>query len=212
MPAARGQQRRIQRSVRVSVAAGLLVLAAVVVVAAVVTSTWVSAAAVACLLAGATSSRIIYTEVTQTRRDSAVARAEQARDFGHAMTKTHAEHLTYTATMMTRLADRDQEIVSLNGTIRLAEKRADVAEARVKRESKRANDAQERLSALLEEVRAAQEAADQAAAEESAEVWAGLGIPEAAELPTVVDLLAWEERADEALLGDADELDTRRHA
>ncbi len=212
MSAPRGQQRRLQRSVRVSVAAGLLALAAAVVVAAVVTGTWVSAAAVASLFAGATSSRIIYTEVTQTRRDAAVARAEQARDFGHAMTKTHAEHLSYTATMMTRLADRDQAIVSLNGTIRLAEKRADVAEARVKRESKRANDAQERLSTLLEEVRAAQEAADQAAAEESAEVWAGLGIPEAAELPTVVDLLAWEERADEALLGDADELDTRRHA
>ena len=212
MSAPRGQQRRLQRSVRVSVAAGLLALAAAVVVAAVVTGTWVSAAAVASLFAGATSSRIIYTEVTQTRRDGALARAEQARDFGHAMTKSHVEHQAFTATITSRLAERDKTIGSLNGTIRLAEKRADVAEARVKRESKRANDAQERLSSLLEQVRAAQEAAEKAAAAESKEVWAGLGIPEAAELPTIVDLLAWEERAAEALLGDADELDTRRHA
>jgi hypothetical protein len=212
MSAPLGQQRRVQRSVRVGVAAGLLALAAVLVVAAVATSTWVSAAAIASLVLGVTSSRIVYTEVTQTRREAAIARAEQARDFGAAMSKSHAEHLAFTATMNTRIADRDQAIVALNGTIRLAERRADDAEARVKRESKRANDAQERLSTLLEEVRLAQEAADEAAVQESAEVWAGLGIPEAAELPTVVDLLAWEERADEALLGDTDELDSRRHA
>jgi protein phosphatase 1 regulatory subunit 37 len=189
--------RRLQRSVRVSVAVGLLALAAVVVAAAVVSSTWVSAAAVFSLLAGVTSSRIVYTEVTQTRRDNAIERAELARNFGHAMTKTHDEHQAFTTTMSTRLAAKDKTIVELNGTIRLAEMRADEAEIRVKREAKRANEAQERLSVLLDEVLTSQTEALQ-----------GVGIPEAADLPTIVDLLAWEDRASEAFL---DGLEDMRH-
>lgn len=168
---------------------GLLALAAVVVIAAIVTSTWVSAAAVLSLLAGATSSRIIYTEVTQTRRETAHERAELAREFGSAMTKSHDEHMAFTKAMSKKLSARDKTIVELNGTIRLAEKRADEAEVRVKREAKRANEAQERLSVLLDEVLVQQ-----------SEALAGVGVPEAADLPTIVDLLAWEDRASEAML------------
>ncbi len=172
-------------------AAGLLALAAAAVVAAVLTSTWVSAAAIFSVLAGATSSRIIHTEVIQTRRAAAIERVQLSRDFGLAMAKSHEEHTSFTSTMTSRLAARDQTIVELNGTIRLAERRADEAELRVKHEAKRANDAQERLAALLDEVLTAQ-----------AEALAGVGIPEAADLPTVVDLLAWENSAGDALLED----------
>ncbi len=188
--------RRVQRSVRVSLAVGLLVIAAAVVAAAVITTTWLGAAAIFAVLSGAVSSRVVYTEVTQTRTEAAVERARLAREFGAAMTLSHHEHAAFTTMMTARVAARDQTIVELNGTIRLAEKRADEAEVRVKREAKRANDAQEHLATLLDEVLTAQ-----------AEALAGVGIPEAADLPTVVDLLAWEDRTSEALL---DEL--RHHA
>ena len=191
VPSTRSARRRVQRSVRVLVASGLLALAAIVVVAAVLTQVWVSVAAVVALLAGATSSRIVYTEVVQTRRENAVERAAMARDFGAAMTRAHEEHVTFTSTMNSRVAEKDRTIRALNGTIRLAERRADEAEDRVKREAKRANEAQERLSVLLDEVLIQQ-----------SEALAGVGVPEAADLPTIVDLLAWEDRASEAMLED----------
>lgn len=184
-------RRRLKRSVRVSVAVGLLALAAVVVVAAAFSSAWLPAAAVVSVVAGATSSRMIWTEVTQTRRDGATERAEMARDFGATMTKVHAEHVAFTTEMTSRLVARDQTIVELGSTIRLAERRADEAEARLKHEAKRANDAQERLSVLLDELLSSQ-----------ADALSEVGVPEAAELPTIVDLLAWEDRTSEALLGD----------
>ncbi len=165
-------------------------LAAVAVIAAVATSTWVDAAAIFSLLAGATSSRIIYTEVTQSRREAAHDRAEMAKDFGAAMTKTQTEHAAFTSAITSRLLARDRAIMELDGTLRLAERRADEAEVRVKREAQRANEAHERLSVLLDEVLAQQTALE------------GDDIPEAADLPTIVDLLAWEERADEAMLED----------
>ena len=168
----------------------MLGLAAVVVMAAVVTSIWVDAAAVFSLLAGATSSRIIYTEVTQSRLEAAHERAEQAKDFGAAMTQSRVEHSEFTALMSARLADRDRTISELDGTVRLAEKRAAEAEARVKRESQRANEAREQLSVLLDEVLAQQTALE------------GADIPEAADLPTIVDLLAWEDRVGEDVLED----------
>jgi hypothetical protein len=182
--------RRLQRSIRVSVAVSMLGLAAVAVIAAVVTSMWVDAAAVFSLLAGATSSRIIYTEVTQSRREAAHDRAELAKDFGSAMTTAHDEHAEFTAMMSSRLAERDRTISELDGTVRLAEKWADEAEVRVKRESQRADEAREQLAVLLDQV-----AAQQAALE-------GADVPEAADLPTIVDLLAWEDRAGEEMLED----------
>jgi chromosome segregation ATPase len=177
------------------VATALLLVAAVVVAAAILTSTLVAGAAVLSVLAGALSSRIVWTEVVQTRRDNAIERAEMARDFGVAMTKSLSEHQAYTQNVNARLASKDKTIVELTGTIRLAEKRADEAESRVKREAKRANEAQERLSVLLDEVLTAN-------ADLVEEEWASAGIPEAAELPTIVDLLAWEDRVNESIVED----------
>lgn len=194
--------RRVQRSVRLVVATILLSLATVLVATAVATASLVGVAAAASLLAGIVSCRIVSTEVTQTRRDAARQRAELAREFGAAMSRARHQHSVFTATMASRLAERDTTIVELYANLRLAERRAADAEIRVKREARRANEAQQRLSQLLDEVLLRQ--SDDAAADAEP---TGPGIPEAADLPTVVELLVWEQR-----VSDATAQDLRRHA
>ena len=183
--------RKIQRSVRVTVASTLVVLAVCGVAAAVATSTGVSVAAVAAALTGIVATRIMYTEITQTHRDHALDRAAQAKSFAEALRFKQSEHTAYVVGMSSRLSEKEQTIGELHGAIRLAEARVDDAEDRVKRESRRANDAQTRLSALLDEVLAAQaaEVAPNAAGDIMAD-----DIMAMDELPTIVDLLAWEER------------------
>lgn len=174
----------------------LLVAAATAVGFAVTTSTSTGAAAVVSLLFGATAARLVYTEVTHTRRAAARDRAALSREFGDAMTRTHTEHAAFTATMTERIARRDSAIIELSGTIRLAEARAAEAENEAQLEGKRAAEAEERIAAMFEEL----------LVDENPfflhddEALAGVGIPEAADLPTIVDLLAWESRAHEVLL------------
>jgi hypothetical protein len=196
-------------------AATLMGLAVVVVGTAVVTSTLVAPAAVLALLAGAGATRIMYTEVTQTRWLAARERAEQARSFQAAMDRHHVDQVTYTELMTRRLSARDRAIGELNGTVRLLERRVDEAETRVRREARRANDAQERLAAVLDEVlgtggldgdvvdgerglvSVAGGAAGGAGGAGGAPGAAG-GVdlmPDRAELPTVVDLLGWDAKA-----------------
>jgi hypothetical protein len=176
-------RRRVQRSVRLTVASCLLAGAVALVVPTVLTGRGVSTAAVVSLLAGVVASRIVYAEVVQTRAQASRDRAEQARAFEATITRNLSEHAEFTTLMASRLRERDGTIRELHGTIRLAERRAEDAESRVRRESRRANEAQHRLSVLLDEV-----AAHQAAIAETAST------EELAELPTIVDLLAWEER------------------
>lgn len=177
-------RRCIQRSVRLSVASGLLAVAATLVVMSLLTGAAVRIAAVAALLAGAAACRIVYAEVVQTRALAAQDRAKQARAFEATVARNLSEHADFTKAMAGRLQQRDRTIRELHGTLRLAERRAVDAESRVRREARRANEAQERLSVLLDEV-AAHQAAIAAEAEATQEL---------SELPTIVDLLAWEER------------------
>lgn len=177
-------RRRVQRSVRLTVASGLLAAAFLVVVSSVVTGTGAAVAAVVGLVAGVLACRIVYSEVVQTRARAARDRAEQARAFEATITRNLAEHADFTALVSRRVEERDRTITELHGTIRLAERRADDAETRVLRESRRANDAQRRLSVLLDEV-----AAHQAALEAEA-----AATDQLSDLPTIVDLLAWEEK------------------
>lgn len=172
--------RRVQRSLRAVVATGLLVAAGLAVIVSVVTGVWVSAAAVAAVVVGAAVARIGHTEVVQTRRDAAAARAGQARAFGADFTRILREQRAFAAAMTARLAQRDRAVIELTGTVRIAERRADAAETRVKREARRAQEVQERLSVLLDEVLAQSPVATVEA--------------EMSDLPTIVDLLAWEER------------------
>lgn len=177
-------RRRVQRSVRLTVATGLLAAACLVVVPSVITGTGTAVAAVLGLVAGILACRIVYSEVVQTRAQAARDRAEQARAFEATITRNLEEHADFTALVSRRVEERDRTITELHGTIRLAERRADDAELRVLRESRRANDAQRRLSVLLDEV-----AAHQAALEAEAAATEQLS-----DLPTIVDLLAWEEK------------------
>jgi len=95
--------------------------------------------------------------------------------------------------MTDRITGMGREINTLEATIVLAEKRAIEAETRVQRESRRANEAQEKLAELQQalELRLAT-AAEAASGDASADAdgiaaWDG-------DLDTVVDLLAWEDK------------------
>lgn len=165
---------------RALVAAVLVGIASLLVIAAVFTGVALSAAALTALVAGAVSCRIIYGEVTQTRRDAARQRAEQAQSFGAAMTKAHHEHRTFTASMGARLAAREHKIAKLEETLRLSEHRTAEAQSRAQQEASRADEAQQQLSALLDEVLSHPRLA--------------LVEVNTEEVPALVDLLAWEGR------------------
>ena len=63
-----------------------------------------------------------------------------------------SEHAEFTTVMTDRLVRRDREVAALEDDVVAAEQRAIEAEARVQREARRANDAQERLVTLTERV------------------------------------------------------------
>jgi hypothetical protein len=192
--------RRRQRSVRVTVAVGLLAAATLVVFIALPTQSplWLSFSSVFALLCGATASRIVYTELLQSRQEAAADRAAQAAAYKEMFTERAAEHAEFTSAMTDRLAARDKSIQELESTIVLAEARAIEAETRVKRESRRANEAQELVTQLQEqlEIRKAEQADELAS-------WEGMDVE------TVVDLLAWEEKV-QAAAGESQE--DRKHA
>jgi hypothetical protein len=196
--------RRRQRSVRVTVAVALLGLGTLGVVLALPTQNpvWLSVSSVLALLFGATASRIIYSELLQSRKEAATDRAAQAQAYKAMFVERAAEHAEFTSAMTDRLVRRDRSIHELEGTIVLAEARAIEAETRVKREARRANEALELVAELQEklQIRAAEEA-------EEATTWEGWdGVMDA---ETVVDLLAWEEKAQ---AGSGESSADRKHA
>ena len=181
--------RRRQRSVRVSVAVALLALGtlAVVVALSLATVPALSVASVTSLVCGWAAARIVYTELAQSRRTHARDRAAQARSFRELFTERSAEHATFAAAMSDRLAARDREVRELEATLRLSECRATDAEDRVRREARRAHEAQQRVAELEVSlaIRTAEEADELASWEP-----AGYG-----DVDTVVDLLRWEDRS-----------------
>jgi hypothetical protein len=187
----RPSNRRRKRSVRVTVAIALLSLATVFVVVTLPTQSaaWLSVSSVVALLCGWAAARIVYTELTQSRREAAADRAAQAQAYKSMFTTRAEEHAEFTTAMNDRLARRDREVSELEVTVVLAEKRAGAAETRVQREARRANAAQELVAQLRErldgqEIRNAEEADELAS-------WDGDLSPD---LDTVVDLLGWEEK------------------
>jgi predicted transcriptional regulator len=175
------------------VAGALVALAVCGVAVALATSTGIAASAIVAALAALVSARIMYSEVVQTRRHYARERALQAKSFGRAMADNQTHQIAFTQLMTSRMSEKDRTIRELNGTVRLAEMRADEAEVRVRRESRRATEAQARLSELLDEVLAYQTVS------EGAHV-AGDQLLDSTDLPTIVDLLAWEDRINEAMV------------
>jgi hypothetical protein len=171
----------------VSVAAALLVSATVLVVGAVAAGQ-VLALVIAATLAtvcGWAAFRILHTELLEERRRHARNRAAQADAFRVLFTHRSAEHAAFVATLGARVADADREVRELEGTLRLSECRALEAEDRVRREARAGDRARARVSELevALAIRTAEDADELAS-------WTA-----AADLDTVVDLLAWEERA-----------------
>ncbi|HSE07189.1 MAG TPA: hypothetical protein VLB29_00875 [Nocardioidaceae bacterium] len=196
--------RRRQRSVRVTVAVALLALATLVVVLTLPSQSalWLSFSSVFALLCGATSSRIVYTELLQSRQEAAADRAAQAQAYRKMFSDRAAEHADFVVMMTERVASRDKSIQELESTIVLAEARAIEAETRVKREARRANEAQELVAKLQAQLEIRK-------AEKSDELATWEGWDESMDVETVVDLLAWEEKA-QATAGDSAE--DRKHA
>lgn len=134
--------------------------------------------------------RILHTEVLEERRSHARQRAAQAAAFRALFADRSAEHAAFAAAMGERLAAATRQVRELEGTLRLSECRALEAEDRVRREAYAGDRARTRVAEL--ELALSIRTAEQA--DELATWSAG------AELDTVVDLLAWEERAQQAEL------------
>ena len=195
--------RRRPSSARVPTGAALLALSTVtaVLALAVGTPSLLATALVVALLAGWLVLRLACTELRLLRRHAARDRAWQAVAFRDHVTRTAAEHRTFAEVVARRLACRDRDVRELEGTLRLSEARADAAEDRVRREVTRVEDARTRIVEL--EVALAIRRAEEA---DELATWE----PGGPEVDTVVDLLAWEDRARSGAGSDSRRL--RRHA
>ena len=183
--------RRRQRSVRITAAVLLLLVAGLVVAAALLIAELVvlAVAAVVALLAGIGAVRLVLGELIQSRRAAAEDRAEQARAY-QKLDAARVEESTTFATMMTaRLDEANTTVKELQGTLRLAERRAELAEQRARHESRRRGE----LEARIDELTSQGSPAD-GGDETASEMTGGTAPYWDPDLPTVVDLLAWEDR------------------
>jgi len=148
--------------------------------------------------AGVAASRIISNELAASRREHGRDRAEQVRAYNELADTRAAEQEQFTATMKQKLEDHASTINRLKATLRLAEKRAEFAEQTADRNKvavakahKEVAELKARIAELETGIRLLR---DQAAESEESiydlEALEGLG-----EVPTVVDLLKWDERA-----------------
>src|SRR4051812_693934 len=186
--------RRRQRSVRVSVAVALLASGTLLTVGALAAGTVVALAVAATLatVCGWAAFRILHSELLEERHEHARARAAQADAFRALFTHRSHEHAAFVTAMGERLAAATREVRELEGTLWLSECRALEAEDRVRREARAGDQARARVAELevALAIRSA-EAADELAG------WSA----DSADLDTVVDLLAWEERAQHPVVG-----------
>jgi hypothetical protein len=152
--------RRRQRSVRVTVAVFVLGVATTAVLLALPTQSplWLSVAALLAVACGWVSARIVYSELVQSRREAAADRAAQAQAYRSMFTERASEHAEFTTSMTDRLVRRDRENQELTSALLGAKVRAAAAEARVQREARRANEAQERVQELTGRVHELEEA------------------------------------------------------
>lgn len=139
------QARRRQRSTRLTVAAGLIVVAALAVLGAVLSGSWllVTVAAVLGVVLGATATRITHSELLQTRRDAAKDRAVQAQAYRDLTVARTAEHAEFTAAMQARMDQQDTALSELEVALTSAQKRAADATRKLNAEARRAEVAEQ---------------------------------------------------------------------
>lgn len=115
----RTSARRRQRSVRVTVAVVLLTVASVAVIAALPTQSpaLLSVAAVAAVVLGWASVRIVWTEVLQSRRENATDRAATATAYKSLFSQRAAEHAEFTTAMTERLAESNHTLHEYQGAL-----------------------------------------------------------------------------------------------
>lgn len=184
--------RRRQRSVRITVAVLLLVVAGLGVLAALLIAELVvlAVAAVVALVAGIGAVRLVLGELIRSRRTAAEDRADQARAYQKLDAARVDESTTFSNLMTSRLDEASDTVGELNGTLRLAERRAELAEQRARHESRRRGELQNRIDELTSESSPAADGDGETSSDESggtAPYWDP-------DVPTVVDLLAWEDR------------------
>jgi hypothetical protein len=172
-------------------AAGLVVIAALLIAEVVV----LAGAAVAAFVAGVCAVRLVLGELVRSRRRAAEDRAEQARAYQQLDARRVDEHTAF-ATLMTKSLDEARaESGELRGTLRLAERRAELAEQRARHEARRRGELQTRLDAMAMQTETASDT--DAGSVSSADIdESASAVPYwDPEVPTVVDLLSWEDRA-----------------
>ncbi|KHL19305.1 hypothetical protein CLV56_2349 [Mumia flava] len=165
--------RRRQRSARLLAASLLLAASAAFVAVAVVTASTaiLIASSITAVVVGVVAARIVANEVMATRRAWYQDRAVQAQAYRDMTVDRTRENMEFVAAVNDTLAETTKRIVELNGTLRLAEARAEESDA------KRAD-----LEREVERARSDAEVPDLS----SMVLWEG------AEMPTIVDLLGWE--------------------
>ncbi|HET7326692.1 MAG TPA: hypothetical protein VFJ14_05325 [Nocardioidaceae bacterium] len=195
--------RRIQRSVRVTVAIVLLAVAAVVVIGALVSQAalWLGVAAVVAWGAGAAATRILGNELRESRRRHARDRAEQAQAYASLASRRATENAAFASAMKQKVADHAANIDRLKATLRLAEKRATLAEQVAGRNRVALARAQQEIAELRAQIATLETELRQlkdAETADTAETPAGADLAAVEgrdQMPTVVDLLAWNDLA-----------------
>lgn len=193
--------RRIQRSVRVAVALVILALAAAVVIGALVArgALWLGIAAVVAWAAGAAATRILHNELRQSRRQHAHDRAEQAKAYATLASRRATENATFASAMRQKVADHAANLERLKAALRLAEKRAALAEQTAGRNKVGLAKAQREVADLKSRIAELDaQVGEQTAriAGQTARIAELESIAADDDMPAVVELMAWEQRAE----------------
>src|SRR4051812_32905723 len=179
--------RRRPRSVRALVSVVLVAVAgALVFLGLVAGSTPILALSAALSVgAGAAAVRMLLDELRDGRHQHSRDRAVQARRFTGLLADGSAQHVQFIGLMTEQVASRERDVRELEAALRLSERRAVDAEGRARRQAERVATSAQRI-AELEVVLTIRDA------EEADELATWSSTPDASEVDTVVDLLAWE--------------------
>ena len=194
MAASRTPARRRQRSVRLTVAVGLLSAATAAVLSTLPTQSPVllSVSAVAALVLAWAAVRIMWTEVLQSRREHAADRAATASAYRSLFSERAAEHAEFTTAMTERLAESNLSVRELQGELVQAQRQAAEALLRAESSEQTLEQARDRVGQLersiemLRSERAAEEA-------EALASWEAEGGEPAR--GSVDELVSWETKA-----------------
>lgn len=140
--------RRRQRSTRLTVAVGLLVLSALLVVGAVVSGVTllITVAAVLGVVLGAAATKITHSELADARVEAARDRAAQAKAYAALTERRTAESMAFSLDMRRKITAREEVIAGLEVALSTAQRQVAEQTRKVNAEARRA-DVSERTQA-----------------------------------------------------------------